>query len=78
MTSSLRPHATRRMRTRLTLYNIPEQIRVKDPYNTMFVIGFNNTNGIWMTREALNFNTTPYGFALAMRLRVRARRPLSS
>lgn len=42
-----------------TLYNIPEQIRVKDPYNTMFVIGFNNTNGIWMTREALNFNTTP-------------------
>ena len=42
-----------------TLYNIPEQIRVKDPYNTMFVIGFSGGTGIWMTREALNFNTTP-------------------
>ena len=42
-----------------TLYNIPEQLRVKDPYNTMFAIGFNGSTGIWMTREALNFNTTP-------------------
>ena len=42
-----------------TLYNIPEQIRVKDPYNTMFVIGFSGGTGIWMTHEALNFNTTP-------------------
>ena len=41
------------------LYNIPEQLKVKDPYNTMFVIGFNGSTGIWMTREALNFNTTP-------------------
>ncbi len=41
------------------LYNIPEQVKVQDPYNTMFVIGFNGGTGIWMTREALNFNTTP-------------------
>ena len=41
------------------LYNIPEQVKVQDPYNTMFVIGFNGGTGIWMTRDALNFNTTP-------------------
>jgi len=41
------------------LYNIPEQVKVRDPYNTMFVIGFNGGTGIWMTRDALNFNTTP-------------------
>ena len=41
------------------LYNIPGQVKVQDPYNTMFVIGFNGPTGIWMTREALNFNTTP-------------------
>jgi hypothetical protein len=41
------------------LYNIPGQLKVKDPYNTMFAIGFSGQTGIWMTREALNFNTTP-------------------
>ena len=35
-----------------TLYNIPEQIRVQDPYNTMFVLGLNGSLGIWMTRRA--------------------------
>ena len=48
-----------------TLYNIPEQIRVQDPYNTMFVLGLNGSLGIWMTREGLNFNTTPSWIRLA-------------
>ena len=39
------------------VYNI-EQLKVKDPYNTMFVIGFNGSTGM-DDREALNFNTTP-------------------
>ena len=41
------------------LYNIPERIKVQDPYTTMFVLGLNGGLGVWMTRDALNFNTTP-------------------
>ena len=39
-----------------TLYNIPERIKVQDKYSTMFVLGLRGAEGIWMTREALNFN----------------------
>jgi hypothetical protein len=55
------------------LYNIPEHLKVRDPYNTMFAIGLNGNytvgsppnqvqvpnRGVWITREALNFNTNP-------------------
>ena len=47
------------------LYNIPERIKVKDPYNSMFVLGLNGNLGVWMTREALNFNTTPSWIRIA-------------
>ena len=47
------------------LYNIPEHLKVQDPYNTMFVIGFNGTLGVWMTREALNFNANPSWIRIA-------------
>ena len=47
------------------LYNIPEHVKVKDPYNTMFVIGLNEDLGVWMTREALNFNTSPSWIRIA-------------
>ena len=47
------------------LYNIPERIRVQDPHNTMFVLGLNGGLGVWMTRDALNFNTTPTWIRIA-------------
>ena len=40
------------------LYNIPERIRVQDPY-TDVRLGIEWWSGVWMTRDALNFNTTP-------------------
>ena len=48
-----------------TLYDIPEQLMVQDPYNSMFVLGLNGNLGVWMTREALNFNTTPSWIRIA-------------
>lgn len=42
-----------------TLYEEAGRLKVQDPYNTMFTIGFNGSNGVWMTRQALNFNTQP-------------------
>ena len=42
-----------------TLYDIPGRIKVQDPYNSIFCLGLNGSNGVWITREALNFNTTP-------------------
>ena len=42
-----------------TINDEPGRLKVRDPYNTMFTIGFNGTNGIWMTREGLNYNTQP-------------------
>lgn len=42
-----------------TLFDVPGQIKVVDPYTTITVLGFNGSNGIWMSRDALNFNTTP-------------------
>jgi hypothetical protein len=47
------------------LYNIPERIKVQDPYTTMFVLGLNGGLGVWMTRDALNFNTTPSWIRIA-------------
>ena len=47
-----------------TLYDVHETIQVKDPYTTMTVIGFNASDGVWMTREGLNFNTQPRWFYL--------------
>ena len=41
-----------------TLYDIPGRIKVQDPYNSTFPRS-NGSNGVWITREALNFNTTP-------------------
>jgi len=42
-----------------TLYDIAGQIKVVDPYTTLTVLGFNGGNGLWISRDALNFNTTP-------------------
>ena len=42
-----------------TMYNEPGRILVHDPYTALFSIGFVGNQGVWMTREALNFNTTP-------------------
>ena len=48
-----------------TLFDVPGRIKVQDPYTAIFTIGFNGSNGIWMTREALNFNTSPQWIRLA-------------
>jgi len=39
--------------------NVHEQRKVQDTFTSMFVTGFYGTDGIWITREALNLNTTP-------------------
>ena len=47
-----------------TLYDVHETIQVKDPYTTMTVMSFSGGAGLWMTRNGLNFNTTPRWFNL--------------
>ena len=47
------------------LSNSPARIKVQDPYPTMFVLGLNGGLGVWMTRDALNFNTTPSWIRIA-------------
>lgn len=42
-----------------TSLNVPGRLLVPDPYTTMTIAGFNGGTGIWMTRDGLNFNTTP-------------------
>ena len=42
-----------------TMANVPGRLQVKDPYTAITIAGFNGGNGIWMTRDGLNFNTTP-------------------
>ena len=42
-----------------TLFNVREQIRIQDPYTSLFAVGFEGAQGVWVTREAVNFNTTP-------------------
>ena len=41
------------------MYDVAGRLKVRDPYTTMTIAGFNGGNGIWMTRDGLNFNTTP-------------------
>ena len=38
---------------------VKERIRVLDPYTSMLAIGFQGSAGIWLTRQGLDFNTTP-------------------
>ena len=51
------------------LTNVPERIRVTDPYTSMFSIGlraYDNQNlGVWISRDVLNFNTTPSWIRIA-------------
>jgi len=47
-----------------TILGEPGRILVNDPYTTMLSIGFVGSQGVWMTREGLNFNTTPDWFRL--------------
>ncbi|NQX90821.1 MAG: T9SS type A sorting domain-containing protein [Flavobacteriales bacterium] len=42
-----------------TLFDVREQIEIIDPYTSLFAVGFIGSQGIWITREATNFNTTP-------------------
>lgn len=41
------------------LTNVPGRLKVRDPYTTITAVGFIGAQGIWITREGLNFNTTP-------------------
>ena len=42
-----------------TIFGEPERRKIQDPYTTMLTLGLTGSEGIWMTRDALNFNTTP-------------------
>jgi Secretion system C-terminal sorting domain len=42
-----------------TLYNVKEQRFVVDRYTSLFVTGFTGTDGIWITRQALNLTVDP-------------------
>lgn len=42
-----------------TLVDEPGRILVHDPYTAMLSVGFVGSQGVWMTRQGLNFNTTP-------------------
>lgn len=46
------------------LYNVPEHRRIQDRFSTQFAVAFNGTNGLWITREAYNMNTTPNWFKI--------------
>lgn len=37
----------------------PGRLKVRDPYTTITAVGFVGSQGIWITRDGLNFNTTP-------------------
>lgn len=37
----------------------PGRLKVRDPYTTITAVGFQGAEGIWITRDGLNFNTTP-------------------
>jgi hypothetical protein len=40
-------------------YDVHGQIRVQDQYTSLFAFGLAGSEGVWITREALNLNTTP-------------------
>lgn len=42
-----------------TLYDVPGRLQVPDPYTTITAVGFAGSQGVWITRDGLNFNTTP-------------------
>jgi photosystem II stability/assembly factor-like uncharacterized protein len=42
-----------------TLVNVAERRLVQDTYSSLFVTAFTGTDGIWVTRQALNLNVTP-------------------
>lgn len=42
-----------------TILNSPEHILIQDRFTSMFAIGLSGSQGVWLTREALDFNTTP-------------------
>ncbi len=42
-----------------TLFDVRERLLVQDPYTSLFAVGFTGSQGVWITREAMNFNTTP-------------------
>jgi len=41
------------------LENVREQWRIQDMFTSMMVTGFNGSDGVWITRQALNFNVSP-------------------
>ena len=47
-----------------TLFEVREQRLLQDPYTVMLAVGFRGAEGVWMTRNALNFNTSPNWFRL--------------
>ncbi len=47
-----------------TLFDVREQRLIQDPYTAMLAVGFRGGEGVWMTRNALNFNTSPNWFRL--------------
>ncbi|MGF1564266.1 MAG: T9SS type A sorting domain-containing protein [Flavobacteriales bacterium] len=47
-----------------TLFEVREQRLIQDPYTVMLAVGFRGAEGVWMTRNALNFNTSPNWFRL--------------
>lgn len=42
-----------------TLFDVSERLKVQDPYTTMLTIGFTGSQGVWMTRDGLDFNQQP-------------------
>ncbi|MFM9983945.1 MAG: hypothetical protein ACKVOK_01845, partial [Flavobacteriales bacterium] len=42
-----------------TLENIKEQRLIQDTYTSIFSTGFTGSDGLWITRQALNLNVTP-------------------
>ena len=45
-----------------TLENVAEQRLIPDNYTSLFSLGLQGGNGLWITRQALNMNTTPDWF----------------
>jgi hypothetical protein len=48
-----------------TLINVAERRLVQDQYSSIFVTAFTGTDGIWITRQALNLNVTPDWWKIA-------------
>ncbi len=42
--------------------NVAEQRQIPDNYTSLFALGLQGGNGLWITRQALNMNTTPDWF----------------